>query len=429
MYNLKTSERVLYGDTYLIISLEGKSLIPYQEDMLYENHLPGYLGFYTKFENETFVFYNITNCVSLSDFIGGRKLTRRQYLMIIDAVVDAMILRDQYFLSVNSLLIHQNYIYIKDNSEIVLAYLPAEVDIDSKQALREFAAWLTTKLDVSEPGASESSIPLQLMINNPSLNLKFIKEAIIQILSGSPQEMPQKTRTKPREYINPNQINIPDEPPANRSSGRQKNDNKVAGASKKYDANLFGIGERKKNSIAKPEKARDKTPKKRPARDGYADKTPAAVKSKNEGYYSEQQPQYNSEDQRIYSISTDILKEYAGGLSENIQVIVYLLYKPATPEERIIQVDRSPFIIGRGENSNFQINDISISREHAKIGIDGNKVYLIDTKSKFGTYVNDIRIKPDTAVEIKDDDSIMFSGLIFTVKIVRMDDIYTRPPR
>jgi len=160
MYNLKTSERVLYGDTYLVISLEGKSLIPYQEDMLYENRLPGYLGFYTKFENETLVLYNITNCVSLSDFVGSRLLTRGQYLTIVDAVVGSMIVRDQYFLSENSLLIHQDYIYIKDNTEITLTYLPAEVDVESKAALKDFVAWLTTRLDINEPGAKEASIPL-----------------------------------------------------------------------------------------------------------------------------------------------------------------------------------------------------------------------------------------------------------------------------
>ena len=424
MYSLKTSERVLYGDTYLVISLEGKNLIPYQEDMLYENRLPGYLGFYTKFENESLVLYNITNCISLSDFIGGRKLTRRQYLMIVDAVVDAMILRDQYFLSENSLLIHQDYIYIKDNSEIVLIYLPAEVDVDSKQSLREFVKWLTVRLDVGEPGAGEASIPLQLMISNPIFNLKVLKETLLQILSSGPQELPSpKQAHMPRRTA---QIKRPDVSGGGKTA-RQKNTGKISGASKKPDTNLFGIGERKKKPNAKPDKTVQKTPKKRPVRDGYGEKAQEGAAPRQDGYGEAQPPQYAKQDLRIYNMSTDILKEYGEGVSGESQIIVYLLYRPNSAEEQIIQVDKSPFSIGRGENSNYQINDISISREHAQIVLESNKVYLIDKRSKFGTYVNDKRLQPDSAYEIRDDDNLMFSGLSYTVKIVRMDDIYDLP--
>jgi len=437
MYSLKTSERVLYGDTYLVISLEGKSLIPYQEDMLYENRLPGYLGFYTKFESETLVLYNITNCVCLSDFIGNRQLTRMQYLMIADAVVDAMILRDQYFLSENSLLIDQGYIYIKDNSEVAMVYLPAEVDIDTKLALRGFIAWLTTKLDISEPGAGEASIPLQLILNNPSFNLKVVKETITRILASGPQEAFQKTRGQARAPRKSNQLEIPDAPPGNKAKARQKAGVKASGGTKKQEANLFGIGEKKKKTSAKPQ---SKSPKKRaPIRDGYAvqtqsepivgdgyhtDKPPLEA---DRGYHTDKQPNYANPDMRVYNISTDILREYGGGISEDIQVIVYLLFMPNTSGEQIIQIDKSPYSIGRGEKSDYLINDISISREHAKIVLERNKVYLIDTKSKFGTYVNDVKIQPDSPVELKDDDNIMFSGLAYTVKIVRMDDLYSVP--
>jgi len=425
MYNLKTSERVLYGDTYLVISLNGKNLIPYQEDMLYENHLPGYLGFYTKFDNETLVIYNITNCVSLSDFIGGRMLTRRQYLMIVDAVIGAMILRDQYFLSENSLLIHQDYIYIKDNSEIVLVYLPSEVDIDSKLALKEFVAWLTAKLDVSEPGASEAAIPLQLMIGNQSFNLKVMKETVIQILSSAPQETARRAGGPTQAPRVSNQPGT-DIPVRNKAPLKEKSGDKTNSAVKKRDANLFGIGVRKKKADVKPDKAGNRNPGNKPPHDRYTEKTPAAS-VQNEGYQIEEPPKYAQPELQIYNVTTDILKEYGRGASKNLQLIIYLLFKPNTADEQIIQIDKTPFIIGRGDNSDYKINDISISREHAKIFLEKKTVYVVDTRSKFGTFVNDIRLHPDMPVELKDDDNIMFSGLAYSVKIVRMDDIYAHP--
>ncbi|MDR2649790.1 MAG: FHA domain-containing protein [Clostridiales bacterium] len=421
MYSLKTSERVLYGDAYLVIALEGKGLIPYQEDMLYENRLPGYLGFYSKFVDETFIFYNITNCVRLSDFIGARKLSRRQYLTIIDAVVDAMILRDQYFLSENSLLIHQDYIFIKDNSEINFVYLPAEVSEDSKPALREFVLWLTSMLDVDEPGASEASIPLRLVLNSPSFGLKVVKETISQILSSVPAGTAPPPRGSPPEPRSQDRTRMPDS--VNTPPALRKSKSKDTKEGKRQDANLFGIGVSKKKVSYKPTSDKSNKPhvksiKKRPPRDGYSDSQPVGSR------YADKPPVHDESADYFRGVGDEVRKQ---GLSGNARCIVYLIYRPSTADERIVSVNKSPFSIGRGENADCFINDISISREHAQIILEGNKVYLIDTKSKFGTYINDIRLEPNVPMELNDDDSIMFSGLIYSVKIVQTDDIYVIP--
>ncbi|MDR1559224.1 MAG: FHA domain-containing protein [Clostridiales bacterium] len=432
MYSLRTSERALYGENYLVIAPEGKGLIHYQEDMIYENRLPGYLGFYSKFEEETLIFYNITNCVRLSDFIGARKLSRRQYLVIIDAAVDAMILRDQYFLSENSLLIHQDYIFIKDNSEIAFVYLPVEVSEDSKSALRDFVAWLTSMLDVSEPGAGEASIPLQLVLNSPSFVLRVVKETITQILSGAPAGAIQPQRVPPpvSRGWEQTRARVPDESVESVPPPPQRNKSRDIKGGKKQEANLFGIGVNKKKPAGeKPSKPRVKNIKKRAPRDGYGTH---GIPKESEGYYTDTPPEYAIPEKLIYDKSTDNPAGvsdggYGKGIFEDTRRIVYLLYRPNTPDERIIHVDKSPFTIGRGENADYFINDISISREHARIIIEGNKVFLIDTQSKFGTYVNDRRLEPNMPLEINDDDSVMFSGLMYSVKIMRTDNIYTTP--
>ena len=50
-------------------------------------------------------------------------------------------------------------------------------------------------------------------------------------------------------------------------------------------------------------------------------------------------------------------------------------------------IDDSPFILGRGHDSDVRISDISVSRTHARIYLKENNYYLEDTGSKFGTLV------------------------------------------
>jgi hypothetical protein len=49
--------------------------------------------------------------------------------------------------------------------------------------------------------------------------------------------------------------------------------------------------------------------------------------------------------------------------------------------------DAQSIVIGRGGESEIRLNDISVSRIHARIKYFGNKFYLTDNKSKFGTLV------------------------------------------
>ena len=47
--------------------------------------------------------------------------------------------------------------------------------------------------------------------------------------------------------------------------------------------------------------------------------------------------------------------------------------------------DRKSFSFGRGHDSDLRINDISVSRKHAKIDYKDGKFWFVDLKSKFGT--------------------------------------------
>ena len=48
---------------------------------------------------------------------------------------------------------------------------------------------------------------------------------------------------------------------------------------------------------------------------------------------------------------------------------------------------KTSFQMGRGTECDLRVNDISVSRKHARIEYRHNKFYIVDCKSKFGTVV------------------------------------------
>lgn len=59
---------------------------------------------------------------------------------------------------------------------------------------------------------------------------------------------------------------------------------------------------------------------------------------------------------------------------------------------RTITIDRSPFVIGRAAQSDLALPQSYISRNQARIILDGEQVFLEDTSSSHGTFVNGERI-------------------------------------
>lgn len=72
-------------------------------------------------------------------------------------------------------------------------------------------------------------------------------------------------------------------------------------------------------------------------------------------------------------------------------------------------------IIGRGEQADLLLNDITVSRRHAAVRQDGYTVVVTDLGSANGTYVNDEPVMDGTRVE--DGDVIRLGGAEFRVKV------------
>lgn len=67
--------------------------------------------------------------------------------------------------------------------------------------------------------------------------------------------------------------------------------------------------------------------------------------------------------------------------------------------------------IGRDLEADFFISLSFISRRHAEVHVENNKVYLLDLDSKGGTYVNGLKLEPFFRVELKHGDLIALHHL------------------
>ncbi len=74
------------------------------------------------------------------------------------------------------------------------------------------------------------------------------------------------------------------------------------------------------------------------------------------------------------------------------------------------EIDRPELIIGRSSKSDIHVDQESVSRSHARIVHEGERISLVDLGSTNGTYVNDVLT---TRCELRDGDFIKIGRTIF----------------
>jgi hypothetical protein len=381
MYELKAAEKAVYADKYLIVDLGDRSLITYQEDMLNENHLPGFLSFYSKFESSYNIYYNITGRMRLTDVLKGNKLPPKRFLSIIDSLADALLLREQYFLSENSLIIHQDYMYLSKRADIGFTYVPAELDEDYHDAFNVFAAWLASHVDMSKPAAADTIVPIHMLLKRPNYTAADIKGAVELGRMNSSESQPVRI---PGKADNPTP-EVFSEPP----------DMESAEQPKKKGILSFGRPIKAKEKIDKPEKP-EKPLKK-------------AVKPASD---------------EIVIPGMDIKPAKPAEPAEPVPVIkssgtkqAYLKSPDYSKKKQLVRIDKEHFTLGRQRSSDLVIEDMSVSRAHAELTFDKRSLSIADTNSTGGTFVNGERVLPGKPVDLRDNDVIRLAGVEYIVKI------------
>ena len=76
-------------------------------------------------------------------------------------------------------------------------------------------------------------------------------------------------------------------------------------------------------------------------------------------------------------------------------------------EPRVVELIRRITYVGRSAITDVQIKDRFVSREHLLLRKSGDKLLVMDLRSKNGTFLNGHQIRPGTEVEVKEGDSIV----------------------
>jgi two-component system, cell cycle response regulator len=87
----------------------------------------------------------------------------------------------------------------------------------------------------------------------------------------------------------------------------------------------------------------------------------------------------------------------------------------------MVALSESGTTIGRAGDNGFQIDDITVSRRHALVAVDGQgNVWITDQGSANGTFVNGEAIPPNRPIALDDRDRVQLGARV-VFKVVRLD--------
>lgn len=87
-------------------------------------------------------------------------------------------------------------------------------------------------------------------------------------------------------------------------------------------------------------------------------------------------------------------------------------------ENQKIEICGTRIFIGRLTTNDIQLTNRSISRRHCLIEVIDKYVYIVDLDSKFGTYLNDIKLSARERTLLRNNDEIVIGKGIEKVKII-----------
>ncbi len=84
---------------------------------------------------------------------------------------------------------------------------------------------------------------------------------------------------------------------------------------------------------------------------------------------------------------------------------------------REVVLTRKTTTLGRGIKNTIHLKHPSVSRQHAMILVNENRITIEDCDSSMGTLVNDLRIHPREGAELKDGDIVKMGAVVMIFKV------------
>jgi diguanylate cyclase (GGDEF)-like protein len=119
-----------------------------------------------------------------------------------------------------------------------------------------------------------------------------------------------------------------------------------------------------------------------------------------------------SDDDKTSIISGDTLELKLSEVGQDPPALL-LLMGPAHQVGKQWQITKESMLIGRAVDAHIFIDDRSVSKNHARITVKGDEVFISDLNSTNGTAVADQRLEAQNAKKLRDNDHIKAGNIIF----------------
>lgn len=99
----------------------------------------------------------------------------------------------------------------------------------------------------------------------------------------------------------------------------------------------------------------------------------------------------------------------------------YLIVQQGGYADRAAEIPPEGLLIGRGDDVGLRLSNVSVSRHHARITVDGKRTFLEDLGSGNGTLINQKAVQSQTPIELANEAIIQIGSfkLIFLAKVGR----------
>ncbi len=201
--------------SFLVASVaKDDSIVEFQVNMLAKNPNKHILPLDVRRNNNRInLYYNVTSKLSLSQYLRRSQISKNEFVDIFSGIVKILLSSKGLFLSDNSFLLDDEYIYISpDTMCISLMYIPVKLDIDITKALKEFAInFVVYSANIYEENSDSFLQQFLSFLKKDNFSIidfdKFLKEMkrVVgkqqETDSNKPNEIPQERQTSANTSI------------------------------------------------------------------------------------------------------------------------------------------------------------------------------------------------------------------------------------
>ena len=187
LLGFETDFTVNTGNRFLVLTKSGldrEQIIGFQVEMITNNEIPGITKLFLREKDGAVeLHYNLSGLISIANYLRRQKLSRLEFINILEKLLDVVLESRCYFLNDTSFVLEGSFVFINPKSkDVYLIYLPLDIDEDFTGLFKSLLVNLVENCTGLE--SSDSDL-LQLLdrVQEEEFNLTGFREQLKKIKS------------------------------------------------------------------------------------------------------------------------------------------------------------------------------------------------------------------------------------------------------